>query len=117
MRQRISVYNSFSSHDKEFFYYSYYKNSHTHTYIYILTCSTKQKEKMNNYCTQAKNRYKLIFVLILEYVSLLDVVDNYIQMGFVDIYDKNHLPIDLYPLMNVLNIHLYHNFVVVGDNL
>jgi hypothetical protein len=37
-------------------------------------------------------------------------------MGFVDIYDKNHLPIDLYQLMNVLNIHLYHNFVVV-DNL
>ena len=43
----------------------------------------------------------------------MDVFDNYIQTGFVDKYDRNHLLFDLYQLMNELSIHLCHNFVVV----
>ena len=46
-------------------------------------------------------------------MSLWDGFDNYIQMGFVDRYGKNHLPIDSYQSTNVLNIHSYHNSVVV----
>ncbi len=56
-----------------------------------------------------------IFFVKLRHGSLSDVFDNFVQMIFVDIYDKDHWVNDLYQLMNVMSIHLYDYFVVVDN--